>query len=88
MSSQLLSECVAISEILPESEGQRHLAQAKYKLSILFNISQKEKESIECRQQALDLKAKLHTADAVLPIEEGVTTEQEIFERLTPWMLW
>lgn len=84
--SQLLSECVTISEILPECEGRRHLAQAKYKLSSLFDAVQKEKESNECRQQALDLKEKIRSVEPDL-VKEG-ETEQETFERLTPWMLW
>lgn len=85
ISSQLLSECVTISEILPESEGQRHLAKAKYKLSILYDVSCKRTESIESRQHAFDLKANLQSPGTAITEE---MSEQESFERLTPWMLW
>lgn len=80
--SQLLEECVKISEGLPEIEGVRHLARASNKLSKVFEAVGKERESAEYLDRALTLKEEIYKLDGESP--HGITD----FEILVPWMLW
>ncbi len=80
LNSELLKELVAISETLPDGEGQ--LARAYYKLSVIYSQNHRQDESTHCKKQAIDLRAK------VCQGEKDVAYEEETYKKLCPWMLW
>lgn len=83
--SKLLNECIGISEGLPESEGQRHLARALFKLSKLYESRGNVKESAECLDRAVSIKAEIASRENSV-LDSGDLAAD--FERLVPWMLW
>jgi hypothetical protein len=77
--SQLLRECIEISQSLPDCEGQRHLARACYKLAGIFQNLEKDKESAEYIDRGRSLAR---------DISERDSCSVEDFDSLVPWMLW
>ncbi|RHZ68953.1 hypothetical protein CDV55_102531 [Aspergillus turcosus] len=75
---QLLVECAKISEALPESEGQRHLARALFKLSKVFESQGCIQMSAEYMEHAVSVKDSISKRD-------GCASD---FAGLVPWMLW
>ena len=82
--SQLLNECIKISEGLPDCEGQRHLARAYYKLGSISQNLEKENESSEYMDKARCLAREISDRDECKMCEDTASD----FERLVPWMLW
>ena len=79
--SDLLNECVAISESLPEGEGQS--ARAMFKLSTIYAQEGKIKQGEEFGAKAQALKKKILCGDNLDEDES-----EEIYNRLNLWMLW
>ncbi|KAL8781443.1 MAG: hypothetical protein Q9213_005995 [Squamulea squamosa] len=77
----LLHECAAIAQSLPEGEGQ--LARAWYKLHTLYAQDGKSKESEELLVKARTLRRKLLGCSEL----EGDDSE-ESYNSLNLWMLW
>jgi hypothetical protein len=73
-------QLVAISETLPGAEGQ--LARACYKLSIIYDDTQRPDESQKYREQALKVRGRMR------PAEEDAPFEEQAFATLNPFMLW
>ncbi|RHZ46901.1 uncharacterized protein CDV56_103201 [Aspergillus thermomutatus] len=80
---QLLTECVKISEALLESEGQRHLARALFKLSKVFESQGCIPESAEYMERAVTVKDNIYKRDGC-----ETSTSASNFGDLVPWMLW
>ena len=76
-----MSECVTISESLPEGAGQ--LARALWKLSVLHAAQGRARESEEFKSRARVLKAKVLGGSNVENDESD-----EAYNRLNLWMLW
>lgn len=83
--SKLLEECIQISGGLPEVEGIGHLARATYQLSQILEDSEKEKQSSEYLQRAMELKEELDGVVGDYVLLNGASSD---FEHLLPWMLW
>lgn len=82
--SQLLEECIKISEGLPRIEGIGHLARANYQLSQVLGSLGKDKEGTAYYERAVSLREGFE-------IDGGsVSTNRDAsdFEGLVPWMLW
>lgn len=76
----MLEELVLIAEGLPG--GERHLARANYKLSLLYMEMGRKVESEACKQQALNLRLRLVSG------EKDSALDEEYFMALCPWMIW
>lgn len=83
--SQLLEECIRISEGLPQVEGIGHLARANYKLSQILGDLGKDKESTKCLERAVSLRKDFNGLDGDYLLVNGAASD---FEDLVPWMLW
>ena len=79
--SDLINECIAISESLPEGLGQ--LARAMYKLALLHAEQGRAKISQETKEKARELKAKIRGNEA-----SNDDDSEEAYNRLNLWMLW
>jgi hypothetical protein len=83
--SQLLEECIKISDELPQVEGMGHLARANYKLSQVLGDLGKEKESAKCFESAVALRKDIKGLDGDYILVNGAASD---FDNLVPWMLW
>ena len=79
--SDLINECIAISESLPEGLGQ--LARATFKLALLHAEQGRAEISQETREKARGLKARIAGKDA-----SHDEDSEEADNRLNLWMLW
>jgi hypothetical protein len=78
--SQLLEEIVSSSETYSEGEGQR--ARALYKLSVIHAERGMTASCEACKEEALNLRARLKPELKDKPFEEAE------FAKLCLWMLW
>ncbi|KAJ5092021.1 hypothetical protein NUU61_006891 [Penicillium alfredii] len=83
--SQLLQECIKISEGLPRIEGIGHLARANYKLSQILKDLGKDRESAIFLERAVALGEELNQIDGSSSLVKDAISD---FENLVPWMLW
>ena len=75
---------MAISQSLPE--GDRQLARALYKLSVIYGKQGKTELSEEHSRRARELKHKIK-GNATQDSDEA-NDEEEVYNRLNLWMLW
>jgi len=77
-----LNECIAVSENLPEGDGQQ--ARAHYKLSLIYS-QQGGRQSVsdERRVKARALRSRILGQDAV-----GEDDSEDAYNNLNLWMLW
>lgn len=83
--SQLLEECINISEALPPVEGIGHSARANYKLSQILKDLGNDQESAKYIERAILLRNEMKGLDGESITVNGVPSD---FEGLVPWMLW
>ncbi|KAI1462266.1 TPR-like protein [Annulohypoxylon moriforme] len=76
----ILEQVIKVSESL--NEGERQLARALYKLSILFAEQKSREESDDCKARAREIWNRLR------PEEKDSPCEDVDYFSLTPWMLW
>lgn len=69
-----------IASSIPEGKGQ--LARAYFKLSVLHDEMGRRRESHNCREMAIKLRAELNLEAKQAPFVE------EEFMKLCVWMLW
>jgi hypothetical protein len=78
--SELLTQLVAITELLHEGEGQ--LGRANYKLAVLYEEKGSLEDSRACKERALEIRGRLRAQD------KDASFEEEEFMKLCLWMLW
>lgn len=81
--SELLEECIEISEQLPQVEGQHHLARASFKLARVLEEIGKGRESMGYMERALGLNKNIQELNG-----GSQKDPDDSFETLVPWMLW
>lgn len=80
-----MEECIKISEGLPPLEGLRHLARASHKLSCIFSVLGKDKESVKQLERATNAREQILKLDGDEVLGKDAVSD---FEELVPWMLW